>query len=210
MSPNFLFRLASMFISLDGIDGAGKSTQIEMLRAWFDSQGREVVCFRDPGATKLGESIREILLHREDIPLSMTAEMLLYMASRAQLVADEIKPALAQNKTVICDRFLLANVVYQGSAGGLSVEDLWTIGDVATGGLRPDITIVLDLDANEAAQRLTRGQDRLEKRGLTYFEAVRRGFLEQHQRASLRSYIVDASQSPQQIHATIRELMQPS
>ncbi len=199
-----------MFISLDGIDGAGKSTQIEMLRSWLEAQGREVVCFRDPGATTLGESIREILLHREDIPLSMTAEMLLYMASRAQLVADEIKPALAQHKTVICDRFLLANVVYQGSAGGLSVEDLWTIGRIATGGLAPDITIVLDLDASEAANRLTRGQDRLEKRGLAYFEAVRRGFLEQHPRASVRSYVVDAAQSPQEVHATICELIQPS
>jgi dTMP kinase len=199
-----------MFISLDGIDGAGKSTQIEMLRAWLEHQGREVLCFRDPGATKLGESVREILLHREDIPLSMTAEMLLYMASRAQLVADEIKPALAQNKTVICDRFLLANVVYQGTAGGLPVEDLWSIGRVATGGLCPDITIVLDLDAKEAAKRLTRGQDRLEKRGLPYFEAVRRGFIEQHRRASPRSFIVDASLSPEAVHTAIRELVQPS
>jgi dTMP kinase len=199
-----------MFISLDGIDGAGKSTQIDLLREWFESQGHEVLCFRDPGATRLGESIREILLHREDIPLSMTAEMLLYMASRAQLVADEIKPALAQNKTVISDRFLLANVVYQGSAGGLSVDDVWSIGNIATTGLRPDITIVLDLDASEAAKRLTRGQDRLEKRGLAYFEAVRQGFLEQHMRASQRSYVVDASKAPPEVHSTICRLIQSS
>ncbi len=199
-----------MFISLDGIDGAGKSTQIALLRKWLESQGHEVVCFRDPGATKLGESIREILLHREDIPLSMTAEMLLYMASRAQLVADEIRPALASNKTVISDRFLLANVVYQGSAGGLAVDDIWAIGNIATQGLRPDITIVLDLDAAEAAKRIIRGQDRLEKRGLAYFEAVRQGFLAQHRRAGQRSYVVDAAKTPQEVHATICEMIQAS
>lgn len=199
-----------MFISLDGIDGAGKSTQITLLREWLESRGHEVVCFRDPGATRLGESIREILLHREDIPLSMTAEMLLYMASRAQLVADEIRPALANNKTVISDRFLLANVVYQGSAGGLAIDDIWAIGNIATQGLRPDITIVLDLDAAEAAKRIVRGQDRLEKRGLAYFEAVRQGFLAQHIRASQRSYVVDASKTPQEVHATICEMIQSS
>lgn len=201
-----------MFVSLDGIDGAGKSTQIQLLVAWLQEQGLQVEVFRDPGATPLGESIRNILLHREDIPLSMTAEMLLYMASRAQLVVDRIKPAIASGKTVVCDRFLLANVVYQGSAGGLDIDELWRIGNVATGGLRPDITIVLDLDPKLALQRVEHsrgpaGQDRLEKRGLTYFEAVRNGFLTEHARASKRSLVVDASQSIDAIHQTIRKFI---
>ncbi len=192
-----------MFISLDGIDGAGKSTQIELLKNWLIERGHQVVCFRDPGATRLGESIREILLHREDIPLSMTAEMLLYMAARAQLVEEQIKPALASGMTVICDRFLLANVVYQGSAGGLNVNDLWSIGHVATGGLAPDVTVVLDLDAEVASQRLGAGQDRLEKRGLAYFQAVRQGFLDQLSKAGQHSFVADASQSIEFVHRSI-------
>ena len=100
-----------MFISVDGIDGAGKSTQMELLEAWSVARGHEVVRFRDPGATQLGEAVREILLHREEIPIAMRSEMLLYMAARAQLVDEQIRPALESGKTVLCDRFLLANVV---------------------------------------------------------------------------------------------------
>jgi dTMP kinase len=193
-----------MFISLDGIDGAGKSTQIDLLRAHLESKGQTVACFRDPGSTKLGEAIREILLHREDIPLAGTAEMLLYMAARAQLVADQIRPALDSGATVICDRFLLANVVYQGVAGGLNVDDLWSVGRCATGGLSPDVTVILDLEPEAAAARIQRGADRLEKRGIEYFKKVRRGFLEQVQRASSKSLVVDASGSVDAIHSLIR------
>lgn len=196
-----------MFISLDGIDGAGKSTQIELLKNALIQNGHDVVSFRDPGATRLGESIREILLHREDIPLAMTAEMLLYMASRAQLVDEQIKPALAIGQTVICDRYLLANVVYQGVAGGLNIDDLWSIGRVATGGLGPDVTVVLDLDATMAFERLGGIQDRLEKRGLKYFQAVRQGFLDQHSKAGSRSVVVDASLLIEEVHQAILKFL---
>lgn len=196
-----------MFISLDGIDGAGKSTQIDLLRKHLESKGTEVVCFRDPGSTKLGEAIREILLHREDIPLASTSEMLLYMAARAQLVAEQLRPALESGATVICDRFLIANVVYQGVAGGLSINDLWSVGKCATGGLSPDATIVLDLDPEIAFQRIQRGHDRLEKRGLDYFRLVRKGFLEQLQNAGGKSFVADASQEIGRIHAQIADFV---
>ena len=192
-----------MFISLDGIDGAGKSTQIDLLRKHLEAKGATVVCFRDPGSTKLGEAVREILLHREDIPLANTSEMLLYMAARAQLVAEQLRPALDSGATVICDRFLLANVVYQGVAGGLSVDDLWSVGRCATGGLSPDATIVLDLDPELAFKRIQRGPDRLEKRGLDYFRTVRQGFLEQVTHTGGKSTIVDASQNIERIHLQI-------
>ncbi len=192
-----------MFISLDGIDGAGKSTQIDLLRKYLESKGHRVVCFRDPGSTKLGEAVREILLHREDIPLAGTSEMLLYMAARAQLVAEQLRPALAEGATVICDRFLLANVVYQGVAGGLDVDDLWSVGKCATGGLSPHATIVLDLDPEIAFKRIQRGHDRLEKRGLDYFRMVRKGFLDQIARAGAKFVTVDAGQEIEQIHLEI-------
>ena len=197
-----------MFISLDGIDGAGKSTQIDLLRKHLESKGDRVVCFRDPGSTKLGEAVREILLHREDIPLANTSEMLLYMAARAQLVAEQLRPALAEGATVICDRFLLANVVYQGVAGGLDVNDLWSVGKCATGGLFPDATIVLDLDPEIAFTRIQRGPDRLEKRGLAYFRLVRQGFLDQISKVGGRFATVDAGQEIEQIHLQIVQFVE--
>jgi dTMP kinase len=197
-------RCDCLFIVFDGIDGAGKSTQIAMLKDHLISQGCNVVCVRDPGATKLGDAVREILLHREDIPLSMTSEMLLYMAARAQLVEEQIRPALAHGQVVLCDRFLLANVVYQGCAGGLDVETLWQVGKIATGGLLPDVTIVLDMDVGKAASRMQRSLDRLEKRGQEYFQRVRDGFRSQLPRCPGTAMLVDADRDPSAIHDEIR------
>jgi len=196
-----------MFISVDGIDGAGKSTQLDLLEKWLVNRGALVARFRDPGATQLGEAIREILLHREEIPLAIRSEMLLYMAARAQLVEEQIRPALASGKTVVCDRYLLANVVYQGNAGGLEIEDIWQVGRIATGNLRPDITIVFDLDASIALQRVGSGQDRLEKRGFDYFQAVREGFLNQVRFASDNCLVVDATPSPEAIHKKVTDYL---
>jgi dTMP kinase len=197
-----------MFITLDGIDGGGKSTQIELLADWLTRQGHRVHTHRDPGSTKLGSAVREILLHREDIPLANTTEMLLYMAARAQLVAENLRPALRAGGTVVCDRFLLANVVYQGSAGGLDVDDLWRVGRIATSGCMPDVTIVLDLDPEIAASRIQRGQDRLEKRGIEYFHKVRRGFLDQLPRCGGITAIIDANEEIQSMHQRIVEVVQ--
>jgi dTMP kinase len=192
-----------MFITLDGIDGGGKSTQIELLANWLIAQGHRVQTHRDPGSTKLGSAVREILLHREDIPLANTTEMLLYMAARAQLVAENIRPALQAGVTIVCDRFLLANVVYQGSAGGLDIEDLWRVGSVATAGCMPDVTIVLDIDPAVAAERIQRGHDRLEKRGVEYFRRVRNGFIEQLPRCGGTTAVIDSSADIASIHQQI-------
>jgi len=203
------FSRRRMFISLDGVDGAGKSTQIKLLCDALTARGHEVSQFRDPGSTKLGEAVREILLHREEIPLANTAEMLLYMACRAQLVSEQLNPALQSGQTVVCDRFLLANVVYQGSAGGLDVDTLWSVGNCATGGLSPDKTIVLDLDPEIAFTRIQRGQDRLEKRGLDYFRKVRNGFLAEVKKLGPPNCycVVDASQSIESVHQQILEYL---
>lgn len=197
-----------MFITLDGIDGGGKSTQIQLLASWLTAQGYRVQTHRDPGSTKLGTAVREILLHREDIPLANTTEMLLYMAARAQLVSENIRPALQAGETIVCDRFLLANVVYQGSAGGLDVEDLWRVGQIATAGCMPELTIVLDIDPEIAASRIQRGQDRLEKRGIAYFQKVRAGFIEQLPRCGGTTAMIDANCDAQTIHKQIIDMVQ--
>jgi dTMP kinase len=193
----------SMFFSFDGIDGVGKSTQIERFVAWLRAQNRDVVTCRDPGSTPLGEAVRDILLHREEIPLALRAEMLLYMAARAQLVADVIEPALAAGKPVVSDRFLLANVVYQGHAGGLDVEEIWRVGRVATGGVEPNLTFVLDMDPDAASQRLTGAADRLEKRGDEYRRKLRAGFLAEAQR-NPRIRVIDAGRPIEAVAADIQ------
>ena len=156
---------APRFISIDGLDGAGKSSQIGRLAEWLTSRGNRVVTCRDPGSTPAGDAFRAILLDRHDLHLDATTEMLLYMAARAQLVAEVIRPALDRGDWVVCDRYLLANIVYQGHAGGLDPERIRGVGEVATGGLMPDLVIVLDIDLETASRRLARPLDKLESRG---------------------------------------------
>lgn len=193
-----------MFLSLDGIDGVGKSTQMTLLANWLRGHGTDVVTCRDPGSTSLGEAVRGIVLGHHETPVGMRAEMLLYMAARAQLVEEVIRPALDDGKTVVSDRFLLANVVYQGYGGGLDVEELWTVGRVATGGLEPALTILLDMSPEESLRRLTGEPDRMEKRGIDFLTRVREGFLEEAKRQGERVAVVDAAQSIDEIQDEIR------
>src|ERR1044071_449297 len=132
-----------MFVSFDGVDGAGKSTQIGMLADWLRASGRQVVTCRDPGSTQLGERLRSLLLDHHTTPIHRRSEMLLYMAARAQLVEEVIRPALAAGKIVISDRFLLANVVYQAHAGGLAADDVWRVGEVTVAGVMPRLVFLL-------------------------------------------------------------------
>ena len=182
-----------MFFSIDGGDGTGKSTQIELFCQWLRQQGQQVVACRDPGSTPLGEVIRDLLLHRHDLEIGRRSEMLLYMAARSQLVTELIAPALQAGKTVVADRYLLANVVYQGYGGGLDVQALWEVGRVATGGLMPALTMVLDLPAEVAAARIQRNPDRMEMQGLEFHTRVREGFLTEARRQPEQIVVVDAS-----------------
>jgi dTMP kinase len=167
-----------LFLALEGPDGAGKTTQVARLAAWLRGDGFDVVSCRDPGSTKAGDRLREIVLERESVHLSIRSEMLIYMASRAQLVDEVIRHSLAASRVVISDRFLLSNIVYQGFAGGLPVEDLWCIGQVATAGLLPDLTLVLDVSAEAARARVGAARDRIEDRPAEYQRQVRAGFID--------------------------------
>ncbi len=165
------------FIALDGIDGSGKSSQIGPLIDWLHGRGCRVTSCRDPGSTPAGDAIRAILLDRHDLHLAPTAEMFLYMAARAQLVQEVIRPALDRGEWVVSDRYLLANIVYQGHAGGLDPEVIRAVGGVATGGLMPDLVLLLDVDLAVSAARLDRPLDKLENRGDEYRRRLRAGYL---------------------------------
>ncbi len=191
-----------MFITFDGIDGAGKSTQVIRLVNALQEAGNQVVSLRDPGSTMTGEAIRGLLLD-SDLHMHRRSEALLYMAARCQLVEERIRPALADNQIVVCDRFLLANVVYQSVGGGESAEKLWRLGELATGGLRPDLTLLLDLPAERAFERIDRPADRMESRGLQYMKNVRAGFLAQVAAAGSEYVIVDADQHVEGIYEQV-------
>jgi len=195
-----------LFISLDGLDGTGKSTQCRLLAEWLRKQGQDVIECTDPGGTPVGDEIRDLLLGRRH-DMSLPCEALLFMASRAQLTAEVIRPALAAGHTVLADRYLLANVVYQGHAGGLEPDKLWEIGGLATGGLLPDLTFVLDLPVDIALSRRTGPADRVESRDLAYHTRVREGFLAEAQRHPDIIQVVDASQPIQKVHEQIRHAL---
>ena len=197
---------AARFIVLEGIDGSGKSSQIAPLADALRAAGRRVVTCRDPGATAAGDAIRSILLHRQEITLSPTAEMLLYMAARAQLVAEVIVPALNRGDWVISDRFLPANIVYQGYAGGLDPDSIRQVGEVATGGLEPDLVLLLDIDPAAALSRIERPLDKLENRGADHRSRLRDGYRQEAARRPDRWVVIDAAQplphvTGQMVHA---------
>jgi dTMP kinase len=193
-----------MFFSFDGIDGAGKSTQMELFCAWLEERGQSVVTCRDPGSTPLGEAVRSLLLDRRDLAIGRRAEAFLYMAARAQLVEQTIRPALDRGETVVSDRYLLANVVYQGHAGGLNVDELWRVGQLATGGLEPDLTFVLDIRPETAARRIERPLDRMESQGDDFRRRLREGFRIEAARRPDKILVIDADRPIDIIQTEIR------
>ena len=200
------------FVSLDGIDGTGKTTQLNRLAERLRGQGVPVTVCTDPGGTDLGAKLREILLYGRSTQMSMRAEALMFMASRAELVERVIRPAVARGEVVLSDRFLLANVVYQGHAGGLDPADLWTIGRFSTGGLEPDRVIVLDLPVEVAKSRRPGVADRVESRSDWYFQRVRDGFLMEARERPDTHRVIDATGPvdavAEAVFADVRELLE--
>ena len=192
------------FIALDGIDGSGKSSQIGPLVEWLASRGRAVTTCRDPGSTPAGDAVRAILLDRHDLHLAPTAEMFLYMAARSQLVAEVVQPALARGEWVVSDRYLLANIVYQGHAGGLDPDVIRRVGGIATGGLMPDLVLLLDVDLETAARRLDRPLDKLENRGDGYRKRLRNGYLAEAAANPDRIVVIDATATRDEVTSRIR------
>jgi len=198
------------FIVFEGVDGSGKSTQAFLLTKYLGERKMRVVATREPGGTSVGEQMREILLDPGGEELAPQCELLLYMASRAQHVKRVIRPALESGANVVCERYNWSSIAYQGYAGGLPVKTIEEIGALATGGLEPDLTILLDLDPELAAGRemapFGAGADRIEKKGIEFQRKVREGFLELARSHPERSRVVDATRAPKEIHEEIRKL----
>lgn len=195
-----------VFITFEGIDGCGKSTQFEKVRGYFQETGRKFIVVREPGGTAVGEKIREILLDKKNDSMTSLAELLLYEAARAQITEEVIAPALAEGTSVLCDRFFDSTSAYQGYARGLGSELTDTLNKIATAGITPDITFLLDLDTETAYNRRhSRGEaeDRLEALGNSFQDKVRAGYLECAGKYD-RIKVIDATGTPDQIFEEIK------
>jgi dTMP kinase len=194
-----------VFITFEGIDGVGKSTQLDMLQQWLEAKGHAVVRTLEPGGTELGQEIRHLLLHRKG-DVAPRSEALLYAADRAHHVATKIRPALAAGKIVLSDRYFDSSVAYQGAARELDVQEVRNISLWAVDNLLPDLTVLLDLDAESAIQRRSKTgtePDRLEREKVDFFQRARDQYLALAQEP--RFLVIDANKSVAEIQEIIRE-----
>ena len=205
-----------MFITLEGIEGSGKTTQICRLVEFFEGRGIECVATRQPGGTLIGENIRSILLDPANSALEPLAELLLYMADRAQHINELIRPALKNGKTVVCDRYFDATLVYQGFARGLSIDLIGQLHQLLFDDLKPDVTLLLDLPPQvgleRAWQQLNNGQrsgdeSRFEAEAVAFHEKVRSGYLQLARLEPERFRIIDAAQTQNQVFAAMRKIV---
>ncbi len=201
-----------LLISFEGSEGCGKSTQIQRLKARLEAAGQSVELRREPGGTVVGERIRDLLQHtKEAANMTPEAELLLFAASRAQLVREKIRPALDAGTVVILDRFLDSTTVYQGLARGLPMESVRAINRFAVGDVIPHLTVVLDMDARAAWERIQRSGrelDRMEAQPLEFFEKVRQGYLHLAVEQPQRMVVVNAAQTPDVIEQQIWKLVE--
>lgn len=213
--------MRGFFISFEGSDGCGKSTQIELLARRLEAAGQPVRATREPGGTPIGEAIRHLLqTAKEGHAMKPEAELLLFAASRAQLVREVIEPALSQGFAVLADRFLDSTTVYQGVARKLDAAQVRLINEFALGSVRPDLTLVLDLDPGVARKRIlgrlgrlgrdapSTQPDRMESQPPEFYEAVRAGYLEVARVEPQRVKVVDASRTSAEVHEKIWQLLE--
>ncbi len=191
-------------ISFEGAEGSGKSTQIQMALDYLKEQHFSVVFVREPGGVKISEEIRRMLLDVDNKDMNDQCETLLYMASRAQLVGEVIKPALGKGKIVLCDRYLDSTIAYQGYGRGVDVKLINLLGLFATQKIAPDLTFLFDIDAKLGLSRINREKDRIEKRDLNYHQRVRRGYLKIAKAQPKRMRVIKVDRSREEIHQTVR------
>jgi dTMP kinase len=202
-----------MFITFEGMDGSGKTTQVERLAALLRAHGHDVLITREPGGTHIGEQVRAILMDKANTALNARAELLLFCASRAQLVADVIVPHLNAGGTVICDRYIDSSLAYQGYGHGLGADVLWPVLAFATGGLTPDLTLYLDIAPDEGLRRRATASlfgeefNRMDAMASAFHHRVYAGYAEIGAWAGERWRRIDAAQAPDRVHeAVLREV----
>ena len=195
-----------MFITFEGADGCGKTTQIKLIDEYLRNKGYKTLLTREPGAKGLGEKIREILLNYEG-EVSSRCESFLFLADRAQHVDCIIKPALKDGVIVLCDRHTDSTVAYQGYGRGLDIEEIKKLNNLATGGLKPDLTLVFDVDIETSQARVGKNKDRMESAGIEFFKKVREGFLEIAKEEPQRVKVIDSSDTIENIHKKVVELI---
>jgi dTMP kinase len=207
--------MQGVFITFEGIEGSGKSTQISRLLHYLTNNGRPATLTREPGGTPIGDQVRKILLNPANKLLDPTAELLLYAASRAQHLREVIRPALDAGRVVLCDRFSDATLAYQGYGRGLSIATIRELDHIVTAGLRPRLTVLLDIDAatgvGRARGRNTReglhGEARFEDEDLSFHNRVRNGYLDLAKQESGRIRIIDAARTPEEVQEDVRKIV---
>jgi dTMP kinase len=195
-----------MLVSLEGVDGSGKSTQAELLREWLQQEGRDVVMTREPGGTPLGERVRELLLDGDD--MAPWTEAALFAAARAELVERVIEPALSAGSDVVCDRYLDSSLAYQGIARGLGVERVLAFNVEPIRGILPEVTFLLLLDVEEARKRSKAARDRIEREGDAFLRDVDNGYRQLVELFPQRIVAIDASRPVEEIAKEVREHVQ--
>ena len=197
--------LQGKFIVFDGGEGCGKSTQSKLLKQSLETQGHKVLLVRDPGSTRVGEMVRSILLNPDHIEIAMRCEMLLYMAARAQLMAESILPALKQGQIVISDRFVSSTLAYQLGGDGLTADEIRAVAEIAIHGRWPDLTILLDMSPDQSQARMTRAKDRIEQRPMEYHERVRQNYLAQAAAQPERYRVINSNRPVPLVQADVLE-----
>jgi len=206
-ATSWVSKLAGRFIVFDGPDGSGKSTQFHRFADYLTQAELSVCEVREPGGTAVGEAIRNILLDTAHEDMDLRCEMLLYMASRAQLMRQRIAPALAAGQCVLADRFISSTLAYQGAAGGIDEADILHVGRFAVGEHWPDLVVVFDVDQATAATRLSPLLDRMEQKGADFHRTVRQGYLDQAQRDPQHYLVIDATADPDTVFTRLIEAM---
>lgn len=197
----------SLFITFEGADGCGKTTQIELINKYLQEKGYKTLVTREPGAKGLGEKLREILLNYEG-EVSPNCESFLFLADRAQHVDCIIKPALKNNTIVLCDRHTDSTIAYQGYGRQLNIQEIKKLNDIAVNGLKPDLTIVFDIDIETSMQRVGKTKDRMESAGMEFFNRVRNGYLAIAQEEPNRVKVINSADTIKNIHTKVVELVE--
>lgn len=195
-----------LFITFEGADGCGKTTQLNLLKEYLDRQGYDTVLTREPGAVGLGEHIRKILLNYEGV-VSDRCESFLFLADRAQNIDVIVNPAILEGKIVLCDRHTDSSVAYQGYGRGLDIEQIKRLNNLATGNKQPDLTLVFDIDIETSMKRVGANKDRMENSGIEFFNRVRYGYLELAKQEPDRIKVVDSTKNIDEVHKKVIEII---